>query len=340
MFVITNRFIDGLRKDIKSVVMVHRPQDLDSAGSLALLQEEATMDNASYRRNEANSSKRKTYQEPTRTHDFTAIHSPKFSPSPGDDRRPVEGNRPKSGEDKLAALKNYRKSKGLCFKCGEKWGPRHKCPQNVSLHAMEEVWNFLYDEWTELEQYSHEEEEHESGEDILAISVQAMKGTDSNQLRGFWGKQEVYMLVDSGSTHCFISENLAANAPGLRPLQHPAQVRIDNGDVLQCTHELPDQLWAIQGVTFKTSFKIIPLCCYDMILGMDWLAGHSLIEIHWADKWFQFNINGRVVKIHGLQAETVMGSPVALHQLQAMQKQDSILYCVQLQVVRAISQVD
>lgn len=35
--VITNRFIDGLKKDIKSVVMVHRPQDLDSASSLALL---------------------------------------------------------------------------------------------------------------------------------------------------------------------------------------------------------------------------------------------------------------------------------------------------------------
>jgi hypothetical protein len=35
--VITNRFIDGLKKEIKSIVMVHRPRDLDSASSLALL---------------------------------------------------------------------------------------------------------------------------------------------------------------------------------------------------------------------------------------------------------------------------------------------------------------
>jgi hypothetical protein len=41
---ITNRFIDGLKKEIKSVVMMHRPQDLDSMSSLALLQEEALLD--------------------------------------------------------------------------------------------------------------------------------------------------------------------------------------------------------------------------------------------------------------------------------------------------------
>jgi hypothetical protein len=37
---ITSRFIDGLRDDIKVVVIVHRLVDLDAACSLALLQEE------------------------------------------------------------------------------------------------------------------------------------------------------------------------------------------------------------------------------------------------------------------------------------------------------------
>lgn len=39
---ITSRFIDGLREDIKAIVTVHRPVDLDAACSLALLQEEVT----------------------------------------------------------------------------------------------------------------------------------------------------------------------------------------------------------------------------------------------------------------------------------------------------------
>jgi hypothetical protein len=35
--VITNKFIDGLKKEIRAVIMIHRPQDLDTASSLALL---------------------------------------------------------------------------------------------------------------------------------------------------------------------------------------------------------------------------------------------------------------------------------------------------------------
>jgi len=42
--VITNRFMDGLKREIKFVVMFHQPQDLDSASSFALLQEEALLD--------------------------------------------------------------------------------------------------------------------------------------------------------------------------------------------------------------------------------------------------------------------------------------------------------
>jgi hypothetical protein len=76
---------------------------------------------------------------------------------------------------------------------------------------MEEVWSYLSDDQYEL--HSTEDEEVESAEEALAISVQAMKGTKggkSFRLRGFWANQEVYMLVDSGSTNCFISEHLAA----------------------------------------------------------------------------------------------------------------------------------
>lgn len=34
------RFIDGLRTDLRSIVLLHRPQDLDNACALASLQDE------------------------------------------------------------------------------------------------------------------------------------------------------------------------------------------------------------------------------------------------------------------------------------------------------------
>jgi hypothetical protein len=37
----TIRFIDGLRADIKAIVLVLRPKDLDTACTVAMLQEEA-----------------------------------------------------------------------------------------------------------------------------------------------------------------------------------------------------------------------------------------------------------------------------------------------------------
>jgi len=45
----TMRFIDGLRPDIKSIVLVMRPQTLDAASTIALLQEEATGNSAPLR---------------------------------------------------------------------------------------------------------------------------------------------------------------------------------------------------------------------------------------------------------------------------------------------------
>lgn len=41
---INNKFIDGLKPEIKSVVFMHKPIDLDTASSLALLQEELTLE--------------------------------------------------------------------------------------------------------------------------------------------------------------------------------------------------------------------------------------------------------------------------------------------------------
>jgi hypothetical protein len=55
-------------------------------------------------------------------------------------------------------------------------------------------------------------------------------------------------------------------------LPHPVKVQVANGALLHCNHQLPHQLWGIQGYSFHTTLKIIPLQSYDVILGMDWLA--------------------------------------------------------------------
>ena len=115
----TTRFVDGLREDIRAVTLVARPTTLDSAYTLASLQEEA--------------------RGPYRTRDRRADYSsmPKASSSRGtgggsspqgrlpDDKLPV--SKPSSTDDKVSSLKSYRRAHGLCIRCGDKWVPGHKC---------------------------------------------------------------------------------------------------------------------------------------------------------------------------------------------------------------------
>lgn len=56
------------------------------------------------------------------------------------------GNRPderRGMDDKLRALRSYRRARGLCYTCGEKWSREHKCAATVQLHVVEELWDML-----------------------------------------------------------------------------------------------------------------------------------------------------------------------------------------------------
>jgi hypothetical protein len=48
-----------------------------------------------------------------------------------------------SVDDKWNSLRAYRKSKGLCFVCGERWGRDHQCKQNIQLHIVQEMLDCL-----------------------------------------------------------------------------------------------------------------------------------------------------------------------------------------------------
>lgn len=334
--VITNRFLDGLKDDIKVVVVVHRPQDLDAASSLALLQEEVCSEYSKreYKKFEASSSSyhKRISPETGKSSNSSLPITPVKSVQHliPEEKKMGDTAKLKPMEDRLVALKAFRRAKGLCYKCGEKWNPAYKCPSFVSLHAIEEIWQFCTDS------PNTDPEDSDSTDDLCAISLQAVKGTESVKtirLRSFIQKAEVYILVDSGSTHCFISEHIAISLPGWQPLSTPVQVQVANGGLLQCSHEIPNLIWGLQGQTFTTTFKILPLNNYDAILGMDWLESHSLMQVHWKEKWMQFQYNGKVISLQGVKHNVQLGPPISETQLKALIKSDSILYMIHLEAM-------
>lgn len=179
-------------------------------------------------------------------------------------------------------------------------------------------------------------DDSDSGDDLLAISAQAVNGTKGFQtmrLRGHLNGKEVFMLIDSGRSHGFVDDQVAAHVQPWQPLPQSVRVTVANGGVISCTHELSNQLWVVQGHSFSTTLKIIPLSGYDVILGMDWLESNSPMEIHWVQRWVQFHYQGQLIRLQGLTSQPTLGPPVSSLQLQAFDKSDSILYVVELQSI-------
>jgi hypothetical protein len=125
---------------------------------------------------------------------------------------------------------------------------------------------------------------HDADQLFLTLSTAAVAGTATNHtmcLDGAIQNHPVKILVDSGSSHTFISEQLAANLSGIVPVSSPLSVQVANGQKLQCVSVLPEANWSVDSYQFQSDLKILPLSTYDMILGLDyWLAQFSPMKIN------------------------------------------------------------
>lgn len=139
--VLTAKFIDGLKDEIQSVVVIQRPKDLDTASSLALLQEGmlSRQPRKEFKKVESYSYKLLGRSQPL---PLPAPPVVKAYVTP-EEKKPPDAARSRGWDDKASALIAYRRSKGLCYKCGDKWSHTHKCSGSVALHMVEEMWALM-----------------------------------------------------------------------------------------------------------------------------------------------------------------------------------------------------
>jgi hypothetical protein len=198
------------------------------------------------------------------------------------DKNTRDNRRLGSSADRVASLKSYRRARGLCDRCAEKWFPGHKCPSTVQLQAIEEVWDMLNEEdVTEPVQTMHEQL-------LMAISCAAWSGNDTNttfRLQGSIQQHEPIVLLDSGSSHTFISDKYCTMLSGITTLERSMTVRVANGQVIACTQQLRHAEWFLSGYQFISDLLFLPLPSADLVLGMDWLQDRSPMRVDWLNKW-------------------------------------------------------
>lgn len=178
-------FISGLSPEIRREVLALQPISLPQATALAKLQEDKLRDRR------------------------------RFSPRPGD--LPSSSTNNPNPKQKSQFVQRtleeiaFRREKGLCYNCDEKWSSNHRCKSRILM--------LIADNPTpETDEPNHENSTSpvanvNKAPDSLSedpyphISLHALSGlpsSDTFQLYGELNHARITVLIDSGSTHNFL----------------------------------------------------------------------------------------------------------------------------------------
>lgn len=159
-----------------------------------------------------------------------------------------------------------RRRLGLCFNCNDRFSRGH----NRVCQRL-----FLLDLAMPDDDHDDDSAQEGTGETEPQVSLHAIAGVrccDTMQVCIDLGGTALLALLDSGSTHNFISM-LAANGTKLPLLPRgKMQVTVANGERVPCPRLYRDTAFTIGAETFHANFFALPLAGYDVVLGTQWLA--------------------------------------------------------------------
>ncbi|KAK9179225.1 hypothetical protein WN943_028424 [Citrus x changshan-huyou] len=264
-------FVSGLKDTIKADVLAGRPTTLTSAIGLARLYEAR---NISQRRS-------------TTTTEVKKNNSVKKELTFTNSTLPVRRLAPVEMQE--------RRIKGLCYNCDEKFTPGHRCKKLFLIEA-------CYDGDNDVVM-DEDEAIIEDSKVVPEISLHAISGVKASgtmQVKGTIGSLTTIVLVDSGSTHNFISEDIARKL-GLQPkVEEQFKVVVALEERLPSRGKCTNVKLLLQGIfPISVDFYILPLEGYDIVLGTQWLRTLGQIMWDFAKLQMSFRIANKEIVLRG-----------------------------------------
>jgi hypothetical protein len=184
---------------------------------------------------------------------------------------------------------------GLCFNCDEKYSRGHNrfCRRIFFVDGVE----------------IDDTDDAAAGADNEApcFSLQALTEVamaDTMQITVVLGATSLVALLDSGSTHNFISEE-AARRSGLPLRQRPClTAMVANGERITCEGIIRDAPLLIDGALFPADLFVMPLAGYDVVLGTKWLGARGPIVWDLARRRMSFQHEGHTICWQGMPSST------------------------------------
>ncbi|KAL6508768.1 hypothetical protein OROHE_021327 [Orobanche hederae] len=213
---------------------------------------------------------------------------------------------------------------GTCFRCGLKFGPTHRCPPKT-LHVMvggdeddpEDDSNLddaLPNE-TELEEQTlfHQLQ-------LSELSLHGFDGPQTMKLIGRVDDTRVNVMIDSGASHCFVSEQVAAKLKlNIEPTTLFSVV-LGDGTRVRAGGICKNVPLRLDSGSFSISCYVFPLSNVDIILGVSWLATLGDVTANWKNLTMDFFIDGQPHTLRG--DPTLARKPCTFQELHSLEPED------------------
>ncbi|XP_038972753.1 uncharacterized protein LOC103696780 isoform X1 [Phoenix dactylifera] len=277
-------FVGGLKEEIAKEVRMRRPHSLREAVTIARMREERL------------EQKRKAFRG-------VASRVTSVPRTQGPSTTAPRLQAPTPIRRITCEEMQQRRERGLCFKCNEKFSPGHRCktPQAYLIEA-DRLEDAEGSKDGDIEHY----DENTTGEEAQpVISLHALSGWNGPRtmrvvacIQG----HPLTVLIDSRSTHNFVSGRVA------KLLQLPIDatvkfgVRVANGEVLQCQEIFRSVELELQGKRFLVDFYTLPLVGLDAVLGIQWLEKLGPVICDWKHMTMKFWWNGQACGLSGQPA--------------------------------------
>lgn len=211
--------------------------------------------------------------------------------------------------------RNELRRRKLCFHCKEHWEPGHRCPCKGKVHLIEVISDGEDDHSpdTEVEDEGGdhdaqgEQPQIERGEgealDSSDVTIATLSGVPRYhpfRLKGVLKGQWIVCLVDSGATHNFIDEGLAAKR-GLQVEEFDGfSVRVADGFAISCTKRIPRLSIQMGDYTLTDDFYVIGLGEIDTVLGIQWLQSLGRYVQDFRKMELEFMVDKKKIVLRGL----------------------------------------
>ncbi|RVW35013.1 Retrovirus-related Pol polyprotein from transposon 17.6 [Vitis vinifera] len=296
-------FMGGLKSEIADGIRMFKPKSLKEAISLARMRDDQLTRQQRFTR---------PLQPNCRQPDFST--QMKSKPTPNMKRLTWEEMQ-------------KRRAQGLCFNCDDKFTAGHKCrgPQLLLLEG-----NSIPNKEDDIDEEIEEPAINEQTKP--EISFHALTGWSTPKtmrITAKIGQHKVVVLIDSGSTHNFISEKVADMLHLPVVPTKPFTVKVANGTPLKCQGRFEHVHVILQGIPFSLTLYSLPLTGLDLVLGVQWLEQLETVVCNWKKLTMEFQWENQTHKLQGTNTQTIQVASLKAVSKELRQGSSMFAICLQ-----------